>query len=118
MFPCGAPDSSPRRIRRLPSWPPARMSCRVRSWSSGVSSVTPQLAIDTTHLVCYEQVCSDWRDTEGKSPDLCAPNGVCRLGLFCTAFQKEVQRGPRPLIRRHRATLSQQKGGGKNGGVH
>src|SRR5260370_41108060 len=101
MFPCGAPDSSPRRIRRLPSWPLARMSCRVRSWSSGVSSAPPELAIDTTHLVCYEQVCSDWRDTEGKNPDLFAPNVAGRGGVFWNAFQKEASRGTGPLTRRH-----------------
>ena len=58
------------------------------------SSVRPNGRLTPPDSCAMNKPASDWRDTEGKSPDLCAPTGACRLGLFsCIRPPKEVQKG-------------------------
>src|SRR5438552_4550465 len=77
------------------------MSCPAAGPKSGASSAVslfpdpprPDCGLTQTWSCAMNNRAGDWRDTEGKSPDLCAPDGACRLGFFyCALGQRRWDR--------------------------
>src|SRR5438552_17863165 len=93
------------------------MSCPAAGPKSGASSAVslfpdpprPDCGLTQTWSCAMNNRAGDWRDTEGKSPDLCAPNGACRLGLFYARSGKGGGTEGTHSFMRRRATLSKEE---------
>jgi len=89
----GPPRRRRRRFQR-----PSRGLARIQPHAGFLTACRPDGRLTPSESCGMNNPASDWRDTEGKSPDLCAPTGARRLGLFsCIRPPKEVQKGrPHP----------------------